>query len=103
MDLSGTFQELLQDMLRFIPKLIAALVMFAASLLLSGLTARWVRRAAKVKIRDPETLHLLSRLTRWSVLVLGTVVALGQVNFDVTGFVAGLGVAGITIGQQFSY
>jgi small-conductance mechanosensitive channel len=32
------------------------------------------------------------------VLVLGTVVALGQVNFDVTGFVAGLGVAGVTIG-----
>lgn len=98
MDFGGTLQELIQDVLRFIPNLIAALVTFAASLLLSGLAARWVRRAAKVKIRDPETLRLLSRLTRWSVLILGTVVALGQVNFDVTGFVAGLGVAGVTIG-----
>jgi small-conductance mechanosensitive channel len=98
MDLSGTFQELLQDMLRFIPHLIAALVTFVVSLLLSGIAARWVRQAVKVRIRDPETLKLLSRLTRWSVIVLGTVVALGQVNFDVTGFIAGLGVAGVTIG-----
>jgi small conductance mechanosensitive channel len=32
------------------------------------------------------------------VIVLGLVVALGQVNFDVTGFVAGLGIAGFAIG-----
>jgi small conductance mechanosensitive channel len=98
MDWGGTFQELVQDVLRFIPDLIAALVTFAASLFLSGLAARWVRRTAKVRIRDRETRRLLARLARWSVLVLGTVVALGQVNFDVTGFVAGLGVAGVTVG-----
>ncbi|MDY7078523.1 MAG: mechanosensitive ion channel [Chloroflexota bacterium] len=98
MDLSGTLQELLQDMLRFIPNLIAALVTFVVSLLLSGIAARWVQQAVKVKTRDPETLKLLCRLTRWSVLVLGTVVALGQVNFDVTGFIAGLGIAGVTMG-----
>ncbi len=98
MDLSGTFQELLQDALRFIPHLIAALITFAASLLLSGMAARWVRRAARVKIRDPETLQLLSRLTRWAVILVGTLVALEQVNFDVTSFIAGLGIAGLTIG-----
>jgi len=93
-----TFQELFQDVLRFMPHLVAALVTFAASLLLSGLTARWVERAAKAKIRDPETLRLLSRLARWSVLILGTLGALDQVNFDVTSFIAGMGIAGITIG-----
>ncbi len=98
MNLNGTLQELLQDVLRFIPNLITALVTFAASLLLSGFAAQWVRQAVKVKIRDRETLYLLSRLTRWSVLILGTVVALGQVNFDVTGFIAGLGIAGVTVG-----
>ena len=30
--------------------------------------------------------------------MLGTMLALDQVNFDVTGFVAGLGIAGFTIG-----
>jgi small-conductance mechanosensitive channel len=98
MDLQGTFQELLQEALRFIPRLIVALITFAASLLLSGVAARWTRRTARVKIQDPETLRLLSRLVRWAVIILGTVMALDQVNFDVTSFVAGLGIAGITIG-----
>ncbi|HEY73648.1 MAG: hypothetical protein DRJ03_24755 [Chloroflexi bacterium] len=98
MDFGGTFQELVQSALRFIPHLIAALATFAGSLLLSKLAARWVRRAAQQKISDPETLRLLSRLTHWSVLIMGTLAALGQVNFDVTSFIAGLGIAGITIG-----
>ncbi len=98
MDFDATFQELLQDTLAFIPHLIAALVTFTASLLLSGVAARWARRTARVKIKDPETLRLLSRLARWTVIILGTVVALDQVNFDVTSFIAGLGIAGLTIG-----
>jgi len=98
MDFGGSFQEFLQEAIDFIPRLIAALVTFAASVLLSGVTARWVQRSAKGRIDDPETLRLLSRLARWGVIVVGTVVALDQVNFDVTGFVAGLGVAGITVG-----
>ncbi|MGC9348985.1 MAG: mechanosensitive ion channel family protein, partial [Anaerolineae bacterium] len=32
------------------------------------------------------------------IFVVGTLVALDQVDFDITGFVAGLGIAGITIG-----
>jgi small conductance mechanosensitive channel len=91
-------KDSLQQILRFLPRLVAALVTFAAALLLSGLAARWLRRVVGVKIRDPEALHLVSRLARWAVILLGTVVALDQVDFDVTGFVAGLGVAGITVG-----
>ena len=37
-------------------------------------------------------------LTRWTVIILGILTALEQVNFDVTSFIAGLGIAGITIG-----
>ena len=98
MDFGGTFQELFQGALRFIPHLITALITFAVSLLLSGLAARWVQRAAKTKISDSETLQLLSMLTRWTVIILGILTALEQVNFDVTSFIAGLGIAGITIG-----
>jgi len=98
MDLSGTFQELLQDLLHFIPHLITALITFVASMLLSGVAARWVRRTVKIKIPDPETLQLLSRLVRWAVIIMGTLAALEQVNFDVTSFIAGLGIAGVTIG-----
>jgi small-conductance mechanosensitive channel len=97
-DFGDRFQELLEKFLLFIPNLIVALVVFALTLLLSGLIARWMRRAAKLKIEDTETRRLLSRLARWSVIILGTLISLDQVDFDVTGFVAGLGVAGFTIG-----
>jgi len=50
------------------------------------------------KISSGETLKLLMRLGGWSVLLFGTVLALEQVDFNVTGFVAGLGIAGFTIG-----
>ncbi|MDY7041221.1 MAG: mechanosensitive ion channel family protein [Chloroflexota bacterium] len=98
MNLSASFEQFVQEVINFIPHLIVALITFGASLFLSGLIARWVHRAAKMNIRDPETLRLLSRLARWGVIILGTLVALDQVNFDVTGFIAGLGVAGLTVG-----
>jgi small conductance mechanosensitive channel len=98
MDLSAPLQAFVQEALQFIPKLIVALIVFGVSLFLSVVAARWTERTARTKIDDKETLLLLSRLARWAVVVLGTVLALDQVNFDVTGFVAGLGIAGLTIG-----
>lgn len=98
MNLSAPWQALVEKALLFIPKLIAALITFGVSVLLSVLAARWVRNFAQKRFDDEETLLLLSRLARWAVIVAGTVLALDQVNFDVTGFVAGLGIAGLTIG-----
>ena len=98
MDINEPFRELLQEFLLFLPNLIAALITFIAGIVLSGVAARWVKRSARGRLRDPETLRLVSRMMRWAIVILGTVIALDQVNFDVTGFLAGLGVAGITIG-----
>jgi small-conductance mechanosensitive channel len=98
MDLTQPFQEILTNAIQFLPRLLVALIIFAATVPLSGLVARWAERAARDKTEDRETLRLLSRLARWTVIVLGTLAALDQVNFDVTGFVAGLGIAAFTIG-----
>jgi small conductance mechanosensitive channel len=98
MDLGTPLQAFVDRALQFIPKLVVALIVFGVSLFLSVVAARWTRRTASTKIDDEETLLLLSRLARWTVVVLGTVLALDQVDFDVTGFVAGLGIAGLTIG-----
>jgi small conductance mechanosensitive channel len=98
MNIAAPLQILVQEVVSFIPKLIAALITFGASLFLSVLAARWARRVADDRIGDEETVILLSRLTRWSVVIVGTILALDQVDFDVTGFVAGLGIAGLTIG-----
>jgi small conductance mechanosensitive channel len=98
MNLSAPFQKLLEETITLLPGIIAAVVIFVATLILSVLAARWARRATSARTQNVPTSRLLSGLARWSVLITGTIVALGQVNFNLTGFVAGLGIAGVTIG-----
>ncbi len=98
MDIDTMIIELLQKAIAFIPNLIVSLLVFASTLLLAEWAARSTHAAAKKRVQDIETQLLLSRIARWTVLILGTVMALQQVRFDVTGFVAGLGLAGFTIG-----
>jgi small-conductance mechanosensitive channel len=98
MDLGAPLQKFIEEAWLFIPKLITALITFGVALFLAALFARWIRSEAEKRIGDEETSLLLSRLARWGVIVVGLVLALDQVNFDVTGFVAGLGIAGLTIG-----
>jgi small conductance mechanosensitive channel len=96
--LTQQFQELLIQAVSFIPNLIAAIVIFLFTLWLSRFLARLVRQQAEKRGVDPELRILLERFTYWAVLILGTTVALDKVNFNITGFVAGLGIAGFTLG-----
>jgi small conductance mechanosensitive channel len=91
--------ELLLQAVDFLPRLIVAILVFLVSLLGAKLVGRAVSRAASKA--DKETVELLSRLATVATLVVGTVVALDQVDFDVTGFVAGLGLVGFTLGFAF--
>jgi len=98
MNFNQWFQDFLQRSLDFLPHLIVALIVFAITVLSAGPAARWIARRAGKKITDQATIQLLSLLVRWTVLITGTLVALDQVNFNITGFVAGLGIAGLTVG-----
>ena len=91
--------ELLIAAVGFAPRLVVAIVVFLASLVLARLAGRAVRRAARHV--DEEITRLLSRLTGVTVIIVGTIIALDQVDFDVTGLVAGLGLVGITLGFAF--
>jgi small conductance mechanosensitive channel len=91
--------EFLSQAIDFVPRLSVAIVVFLVSLLAAKLAGRAVARAAKNA--DEEVTRLLSRLTTLATVIVGTVVALDQVNFDVTGFVAGLGLVGFTLGFAF--
>lgn len=98
MEIQQAFQDWFTTFVQLIPHLISGIVIFIFTLVFSSFFAKWVKRLAKKRIENIEILHLIFLLTRWSVLILGTIFALSQVNFDVTGFIAGLGVAGFTIG-----
>lgn len=98
MEIQQAFQEWFTSLVQLLPNLITAIVIFFVTIIASDFLAKWVKRIAKKKIENNEMLHLIFLLTRWTVIILGTIFALSQVNFDVTGFIAGLGVAGFTIG-----
>ena len=98
MNISQWFQEFLQQTLDFIPRLIVGIVVLAASILLARPASRWVEKKAAARITDPAITQLLVNVTQWVIIITGIVVALEQVNFNVTGFIAGLGIAGLTIG-----
>lgn len=98
MDFQSFYQEWLTSFLQYLPKLIAGIVIFIATLIGASYAAKWVKKFAKTKIDNVEMLQLIFLLTRWTLIIVGTILALDQVDFDVTGFIAGIGVAGFTIG-----
>ena len=95
------FEVLVERALIFVPKLLFAIIVFLLSLYIANWTFRLVRRALTARKMDPELTLLLSRLSRWTVIILGIIAALQQVNFNVTSFVAGLGLVGFTLGFAF--
>ncbi|HFD38291.1 MAG TPA: mechanosensitive ion channel [Anaerolineae bacterium] len=98
MIMSQMLQEWLTGFLLFLPKLIAALFLSVGSLVVASLLGRLVRRGLARHRVDPELTLLLSQITRWGLIILGVVVALQQIDFRVTAFLASLGILGFTIG-----
>ncbi len=90
--------NLLEAFLRFLPKLVASLVIFVVALYAAGLLARMVAAALRRRQIDPELTLLLERMTRWGIIGLGVLMALQQVGFNITAFLAGLGVLGVAVG-----
>jgi small-conductance mechanosensitive channel len=92
------FQQFLNAILNLIPSVIASMVVFLVSLFLAAWLAKLVRKALEQREVWRELVILLSRLTRWSVMIIGGIWALQVVGFNVSAFVAGLGVTGLIIG-----
>lgn len=93
-----SIEYLTQNVVTWLPRLVTALAMFFGGWYIAGWAVRGVRRALAARRADPEISLLLARLTRWSIIGLGAVLALEQVAFDLTAFLAGLGIIGFAIG-----
>ncbi len=91
-------QDLLARFLAFLPNLVVSLVIFVVSIYLAGWLTRIVRRAMEMRKSDHEITMLISQITRWTILILGVVIALEQIGFDLTAFLAGVGILGFTVG-----
>ncbi len=96
--INETLSQLLQNAILFLPRLVAGLVIFLVGLYLAGLARKAARAYSQRRNLDHELAVLFGRLAYWAVVILATVLALEQVNFNVVAFVAGLGIVGFTVG-----
>ncbi len=80
-----------------IPNLFTALVIFIISLYFARAVRNILKRVLQRQAAPAGVTHLLSQLTFWTIIVIGAITAL-QRFFDVTAFLAGLGILGFTIG-----
>lgn len=91
-------ERLTERFLTFLPDLLAALVLFIAGLYLTTLVVRLITNMLQRRNVKPEAVQVITQVSRWSLVALVTISTLQQINFDLTAFVAGLGVVGFTIG-----
>lgn len=89
--------QLIENVVAELPNVLTAIFIFVISLYLAGLLSRLLSNVLKKRNADPEITLLLSQLTRWSIIAIGIITAL-QRFFDVSAFLAGLGILGFTIG-----
>jgi small conductance mechanosensitive channel len=97
--LNLSFQDLLNQIVDFLPRLGLGIGVFLLALWISNWAARWARRSMEKRDTDPEVIVLFRLLIRWGLRVLGLVIALEMIAPGRFGsLIAGLGVAGFTIG-----
>jgi small conductance mechanosensitive channel len=89
--------QFIDTLITSIPNLIIAVVIFLVSLYLAGLVSRLICRVLEKREAAPGVTHLLAQVVRWTIIVLGIITAL-QRFFDVTAFLAGLGILGFAVG-----
>jgi small conductance mechanosensitive channel len=91
------FDAFIENFIRGIPNLLTALAIFIVSVYAGRGVSRVVRRVLERRRAPEGVTQLLADLTRVSVIAIGGITAL-QRFFDVTAFLAGLGIIGFTVG-----
>ena len=91
------FNQLLEKAVASLPNVLTAILIFVASLYIAKSLSNLLKRVLERREADREVTMLLTTIIRWSIIVAGITTAL-QRFFDVTAFLAGLGILGFTIG-----
>jgi len=94
----ASVQTWLGQFIGFVPRLVTAFVVLLITIVASGWAGRAARAGARRRGAIPEIGLLVERLARWGVFILGLVLALEQLQFDLTSLIAGLGIVGLTLG-----
>lgn len=90
-------EKLSEILVSFLWNLLAALVILVISLYLARILSSILRRALDHRKIPLGVIQLFTQLTYWAIIVSGAILAL-QRFFNITAFLAGLGIAGLTVG-----
>jgi len=91
------FYQFTDKVIAELPNVLTAILIFFISLYVARLLSNLLKKVLRRREADHEVTLLLATITRWSIIVAGIITAL-QRFFDVTAFLAGLGILGFTIG-----
>ncbi len=95
--MEGYINTFVDSVIKGIPNLLTALAIFIVSLYFGRVLSQIVVRVLKARKAPEGVTRLLADMTRVTVIVIGGITAL-QRFFDVTAFLAGLGIIGFTVG-----
>ena len=85
-------------LISYLTRTLGAVLLLLASLFVAGRLARAVERAAATANVDATLARFAGKLSRWAVMVLAIVMALGTFGITTTSFAAVLGAAGLAVG-----
>lgn len=91
------FTQMIDQIIKSIPNIITALLILIASLYLARAISKLLQRALERRNTSLGVTNLLSQTFRWTIITFGVITAL-QRFFNVTAFLAGLGIIGFTVG-----
>jgi len=90
-------EQVIDLLIQFGPKLLTAILIIVAGVIVGGWAERWLTRALRRFDLEPPLRQLLSRVVRGLVLLLFIVMALQNLGVQLLPLIAGLGVAGAGI------
>jgi small conductance mechanosensitive channel len=90
-------EQIIDLLIQFGPRLLTAILIVIAGVIVGGWTERWLSRALRRFDLEPPLRVLLSRVIRALVLILFLVMALQNLGVQLLPLIAGLGVAGAGI------
>ncbi len=101
--LSGTTSSIVSIavLLPLIIPLIRGVIIFLVMWWIAGLVGRLVRRKATARNVEVMLVNLMARSVKLALLLLGIVMALGSMGFDVTALAIGIGLTGFAFGFAF--